>query len=84
LAGPHSGQLVYTPYCVYGICIDGKKKYEVRQQNRKAIESRALWADHWPGSAFSLSNLQIAISKLICPQDSCRSTFRRFSCQSNF
>jgi hypothetical protein len=26
LAGPHSGQLVYTPYCVYGICIDGKKK----------------------------------------------------------
>jgi hypothetical protein len=40
----------------------------VRQQNRKAIKSRALWADQWPGSAFSLSNLQIAISKLICPQ----------------
>jgi hypothetical protein len=70
-----------------------KKEYEeVRQQNSKAIKSGALLADHWPGSAFSLSNLQIAISKLICPasqttfsrQDSCQSTFRRLSCQSNF
>jgi hypothetical protein len=26
LAGPHSGQLVYTLHCVYGVCIDGKKR----------------------------------------------------------